>query len=154
MKLPETSSERIMDMNVQYKAWFPDANLAIEDPNELLSNDLVCPYVTEMVSNCLNQGATEVKVVITNEGITVSDNVKHSDASIILENINKYWPKSEKRKRGEAGGVGIISTKYSLREYAEGTLIYTADSEGIITAHITWKHPPISRETTRGLFDQ
>jgi hypothetical protein len=154
MNFPETSSERINFFREEYQKWSPKTDLVIEDPNGLLSNNFVCPYVTEMVSNCLNQGATKVRVEITNEGITVSDDVCHPDASIILENINSSRPKSEKWKRGELGGAGILSTRYSLREFAEGTLTYFADPEGKITAHIVWKHPPIYRETHAPLFDK
>ena len=140
MKSPEYPREVI---RATYGRYYPEVDLSINDPEDILRNEEVVPMVTELITNCIEQGATRITVTIEGDGISVSDDVCHPNAPELLSNLNAPNPRSSKWERGEIGGAGIRSIHWVLlKQLGGGSLTYEATPQGQIIARVSWAQKP------------
>ena len=122
---------------------YPGSKVEVRERRNVLNENLA-PVVTELVSNCLEQGAARVRVNVCSGQIFVNDDVVHRQDQLpqILKRVNRGHTIEETRgistKQG-IGGVGIWSCRRILKEkLGGGELAYRATRSGRIIASATW----------------
>jgi hypothetical protein len=102
---------------------------------------------SELIDNCVDKGAKNVFLTITNNSMTIEDDFVEQNPEKVLELLNKIksshrWVTTKNRQRKEAGcatdgGMGIFQTMNTLKLF-EGDLNYYIVDQKIV-AKVTWK---------------
>lgn len=119
-----------------YKELYLKTDFITEGHWSLLDKQVwLCPTLTDLILNCLDQKATLIRVEIRNGCLIVEDDVFHEDVEAILSNINSDRPVSTSKRL--TGGVGIQHIRTVLEDH-DGNLEYRAEN-GRIIAVVTWE---------------
>ncbi len=121
---------------------YPNVNIEIHDPYNLVFHreKFVSP-ISELTQNCIDQGATEIKVKIGQRKMVVKDNVQHPDSEMLAERLNQDRVRTTKPPDPEWGfawgGIGILSCRKTFAKIG-GQLTYHATKDNRIIAVATW----------------
>jgi len=121
---------------------YPDVDIKIDDPYNLVYHreEFYSP-ISELTQNCIDQGATQVRVKVGQRKMVVEDNIHHSDAKKLAERLNRDRVKTTKPTDPEWGfawgGIGILSCRRIFAKLG-GKLNYYPTEDNRVIAVATW----------------
>lgn len=120
----------------------PGCLLKIEGLVDVLDMKMeLASTVSELISNCLDKGASIVKVTIETDKLIVEDDFQHEDVDLQKRLMNLNSERSITTKKG-IGGAGIMSCRMNLDRLG-GSLSYHQTKDNRIVAEAWWREFPV-----------
>jgi len=117
------------------------AKFVVNDPEVVIcEGSLLVAVLSELISNCLEQGANNIIVDIRPGLITVRDDVCHQNPEEVLNRVNSHfkdWP--DRSTKEGIGGMGVVSSREVMEEFS-GSLEYRSTRNNRIIAIGKWDH--------------